>query len=93
MPRKKVTKRTPVKKRKKDNLDVHLRVNNVEKLIKESKKHKKRPVCGGGGFWVFGSAFAMLWSYVANSSLGWAFIHGILSWFYIIYRLVLEIVH
>jgi hypothetical protein len=97
MVRKKTAKKSPGKtgRKKDDNLDIRLKVNNIEKLIKEGKKWDKESRkchCGGGGFWVFGSAFAMIWSYSVNSSLGWAFLHGILSWFYIIYRLVLEIV-
>ena len=91
MPRKKTTKKAG--RKKDDNLDISLRVNNVEKLIKEAKKcETKKCHCGGGGCWVFGSAFAMLWSYAVNASLGWAFLHGILSWFYIVYRLILEII-
>lgn len=33
----------------------------------------------------FGSALAMVISYAANSSIGWAIIHGIFSWAYVIY--------
>lgn len=33
----------------------------------------------------FGSALAMVISYTNNRSIGWAIIHGILSWFYVIY--------
>ncbi len=33
----------------------------------------------------FGSSLAMVISYSANHSILWAIIHGILSWFYVIY--------
>ena len=35
----------------------------------------------------FGSALAMILSYVKNHSIFWAIIHGLLSWFYVIYRI------
>lgn len=33
----------------------------------------------------FGSALAMVISYVAWKSIGWAIIHGLFGWFYVIY--------
>lgn len=33
----------------------------------------------------FGSALAIVLSYVANKSILWAIIHGLLSWIYVIY--------
>ncbi len=33
----------------------------------------------------FGSALAIVISYTAHKSVLWAIIHGILSWFYVIY--------
>ena len=33
----------------------------------------------------FGSALAIAISYTANQSILWAIIHGVLSWFYVIY--------
>ena len=33
----------------------------------------------------FGSALAMVISWTANKSLLWAIVHGLLSWFYVIY--------
>jgi len=33
----------------------------------------------------FGSALAMAISFNVNHSLGWAIIHGLCSWFYVIY--------
>jgi len=34
----------------------------------------------------FGSALAMILSFHVNHSIVWAIIHGICSWFYVIYR-------
>ena len=33
----------------------------------------------------FGSALAMVISFTVNKSVAWAILHGILSWFYVIY--------
>lgn len=34
-----------------------------------------------------GTALATVLSYEANHSIGWAIVHGLFSWFYVIYRL------
>lgn len=36
----------------------------------------------------FGSALAMVISYTAWKSVGWAIFHGLLSWVYVIYYLI-----
>ena len=36
----------------------------------------------------FGSALAMVVSYTAWKSIGWAIIHGLLSWAYVIYYII-----
>lgn len=36
----------------------------------------------------FGSALAMVVSYTAWKSVGWAIFHGLLSWVYVIYYLI-----
>ena len=36
----------------------------------------------------FGSALAMVISYTAYKSIGWAIFHGILSWIYVIYYII-----
>ena len=33
----------------------------------------------------FGSALAMAISFTVNKSVGWAILHGIFSWFYVVY--------
>ena len=33
----------------------------------------------------FGSALAMVISYITWNSVGWAIVHGLLSWIYVIY--------
>jgi hypothetical protein len=45
-------------------------------------KMQREVVSSGVGF---GSALAMVISYTAHKSVLWAIIHGILSWFYVIY--------
>ncbi|MBY0471200.1 hypothetical protein K2X30_08545 [bacterium] len=34
----------------------------------------------------FGTALAICLSYFKNQSILWAIIHGLLSWFYVVYR-------
>lgn len=36
----------------------------------------------------FGSALAMIISYTAWKSIGWAIFHGLLSWVYVIYYII-----
>lgn len=36
----------------------------------------------------FGSALAMVISYTAYKSIGWAIVHGLLSWVYVVYYLI-----
>jgi hypothetical protein len=33
----------------------------------------------------FGSALAIVISWTANKSIFWAIVHGLLSWFYVVY--------
>ncbi len=42
----------------------------------------ERAVSGGISF---GCALAIVISYTANKSILWAILHGILSWFYVLY--------
>jgi len=39
----------------------------------------------------FGSALAMILSYAKNGSILWAIIHGLLSWIYVVYRVIIDI--
>ena len=48
----------------------------------ESKKKGSKVVEKGIGF---GSGLAMVISFVTWKSIGWAIIHGILSWVYVVY--------
>jgi len=56
---------------------------NINVNVENKEKWKK----GGGHFWMFGSALAMVLSYAHNSSILWAIVHGILSWLYILYKI------
>lgn len=86
MPRKIIKKENKPK-----DVDVNIKINNLDKAIRAGIKcHKKENwKCNGGGCWVFGSALAMILSYTQNSSILWAILHGIISWFYVIYRILL----
>ena len=48
----------------------------------ENKKNSSKIVEKGIGF---GSCLAIVISYVTWKSIGWAIIHGIFSWVYVIY--------
>ena len=78
------------KPKKSKDLDINIKVNNIDKAIRTCIKHEKKEKwkCHGSGFWVFGSALAMILSYTQNTSIFWAIVHGILSWFYVIYRII-----
>ena len=39
----------------------------------------------GVGFWGFGSMLAITISWSVHKSILWMILHGILSWFYVIY--------
>ena len=75
-------------KKKKKSPDVDIKIRNLDKVIKADKK--KKPICCSthscGGCWVFGSALAMILSYTRSESILYAILHGVLSWFYIIFR-------
>ena len=76
-------------KRKKD---IDIKVKGVDKLIKKRGIDKLKcyswyGTCGSGGA-SFGAALAMILSFTRNNSILWAIIHGILSWFYVLYYLL-----
>ena len=77
--------------KKSKDVDVNIKIDNIDKAIKAGMKHHKKEKwkCNGSGFWVFGSALAMILSYTQNTSILWAILHGIVSWFYVIYRVIL----
>jgi len=76
----------PTKKRTKKKPDVDIKIRNLDKVIKADKKKKYCSTHGGCNFWVFGSALAMILSYERGASILYAILHGILSWFYILFR-------
>ncbi|MBU2523223.1 MAG: hypothetical protein KKE23_02950 [Nanoarchaeota archaeon] len=70
--------------------------------MKKNAEKKKKNACGCGiickcyrstgvGCWGYGSVLAMILSYAKGSSLFWTLVHGLLSWFYIIYRLFIDL--
>ncbi len=75
-------------KKSKNKPDIDIKVRNLGKVIRENKDKKHKTRCGGhcSGFWVFGSALAMILSYTRSEKILWAILHGIFSWFYILFR-------
>ena len=73
--KKKMTKKATKEK----SPDVEIKIKNLDKC-----ETKRCNPCGG--FWVFGSALAMIISYERSASILWAILHGILSWFYVLFR-------
>tara|TARA_Y100000310_G_C20304027_1_gene633129 strand:- start:198 stop:467 length:270 start_codon:yes stop_codon:yes gene_type:complete len=75
--------------KKKKTPDIDIKVRNLDKVIKADKKNKKKVCCSThscGGCWMFGSALAMILSYTRSESILWAILHGIFSWFYVLFR-------
>ena len=52
------------------------------KVVRPARRYKSQVVSSGLSM---GSALAMILSYVEHKSILWAILHGILSWFYVIY--------
>ncbi|MCB1050914.1 MAG: hypothetical protein H6510_02445 [Acidobacteria bacterium] len=50
----------------------------------------KKRMRGGKEAIGFGSVLAITLSWTANKAIGWAVIHGILGWFYVIYYLIFK---
>jgi len=57
----------------------------VTEMSDKPKQSAKKAVKSGI---TFGSALAMVISYTTWHSIGWAIIHGILSWVYVIYFII-----
>lgn len=62
------------------------RLQQAENKV-DSLEHKSTHSSVGGGIG-FGCALAMIISYVAWRSIGWAILHGIFGWGYVIYYLI-----
>jgi len=69
------------KKVKKKSPEIDIKIRNIDK----EKCYTSTSKCGGN-FWIFGSALAMIISYERSASILWAILHGVFSWFYILYR-------
>ena len=55
--------------------------------MNESKQQATTAAKVGVGF---GTALAIAISWSANKSIGWAIVHGILSWAYVVYYAILH---
>jgi hypothetical protein len=81
--------------KKKKRSSINIKINDVDKLIEKGKKwyekdKKEKCMCKCMKFCGFGSALAIVLSYAKNSSIFWAIIHGILSWIYVVYRIIID---
>jgi hypothetical protein len=52
-----------------------------------SESKKKRGVVAGSSIG-FGAVLAIVLSWTANKAIGWAILHGILGWVYVVYYLI-----
>jgi len=74
---------------KKKSPEINIKFKNIdEKDLCSRGKSKTIYYEHSSHFWVFGSALAMILSYERSSSILYAILHGILSWFYIIFRAI-----
>ena len=74
-----------VVKKKVGKPDINIQVRNLDKICTDKKKFGCGTPCGGH-FWIFGSALAMILSYERGASILWTVLHGIFSWFYVLFR-------
>lgn len=81
---KSVKPRKPINRNSKNDVDLSIKIKDVNKVAKASSKIQCNKGCSH--FWVFGSALAMILSYERSSSILWAILHGIMSWIYVLYR-------
>ncbi|MBR9701720.1 hypothetical protein GOV13_02250 [Candidatus Pacearchaeota archaeon] len=85
---KKKSVKRKVTRRAKKKPEIDIKIRNLDKgmYCGDGMKNRKM-MCGHhGNCWIFGSSLAMVLSYVQNSSILYAILHGVLSWFYVIYR-------
>ena len=54
-----------------------------------SEKNGKKGILAGSSIG-FGAVLAMVMSWTANKAVGWALIHGILGWVYVVYYLIVH---
>jgi len=68
--------------RKKKSPEIDIKIRNIDKEYSKRKYY----IHHSSNFWIFGSALAMILSYERGASILYAILHGILSWFYILFR-------
>jgi len=66
--------------RKKGAPEIDIKIRNLDKVNRKCYIHHS------GHFWIFGSALSMILSYERSASILYAILHGVLSWFYILFR-------
>ena len=84
------------KTKKKKDVDINIKVKGVDRLMRKKRRNTgKLRFCSWHsnnscrGLGSFGAALAMILSYTQNNSILWAIIHGVLNWFYVIYRIIM----
>ena len=55
--------------------------------MSKSERRKIKVKVGAGTTIGFGAVMAMTLSWTANHAIGWALIHGLLGWIYVVYYL------
>ena len=63
----------------------YLNLDSIGFIMARFVRYRKNIITGGLSM---GSALAMILSYVEHNSILWAIFHGILSWFYVLYFVV-----
>lgn len=55
------------------------------------RRGEEEPKAGGNSY-LFGMVVAGITSYFINGSIGWAIFHSLLSWTYIIYKIIMHFI-
>jgi len=58
--------------------EIDIKIKNIDR--------KKLYANHSTNFWIFGSVLAMILSYERSASILWTILHGIFSWFYVLFR-------
>ena len=61
------------------------RIEALEERLEESEQNQQSSRNGLAGGYLLGTTIAVTISWSKNASILWCILHGILSWFYVIY--------
>jgi hypothetical protein len=65
--------------------DFESRIEQMEGRIKELEEGNETARNSGAAVYVLGTAIAVVLSWSRNASILWCILHGIFSWFYVVY--------